>query len=65
MIYLTIQPQPFQTPQVSMAMSRAMTKFGIISRSGHAMSIAAAEEILNAGSCSFISMRMVSKWYLH
>ena len=35
-----------KTPQVSMAMSRAMTKFGANpGRSGHAMSIAAAEEI--------------------
>ena len=47
MIYLdnsaTTFPKP---PQVSMAMSRAMTKFGANpGRSGHAMSIAAAEEI--------------------
>ena len=47
MIYLdnsaTTFPKP---PQVSMAMSRAMAKFGANpGRSGHAMSIAAAEEI--------------------
>ena len=51
-----------------MAMSRAMTKFGANpGRSGHAMSIAAAEEIFKCREAAvYFSMRMVlNAWYLH